>query len=216
MSNQERITEFWSSIGQYYNQDPENVVAPGTDEHTKWVEALRAVLPRDPCDILDVGTGTGFLAFIATSIGHRVTGIDLAEGMLAVAREDAKRRELHSRLQVGDAVAPDFPDASFDVLMNRHLLCTLLEPERAFSNWRRLLRPGGYVLAFDDVWPGMPEESDRREYFERFYTREVRAAIPAMNIESIDPVVEMFRHAGFRDVSVRPAPSKLLVVGYKA
>jgi hypothetical protein len=47
-------------------------------------------------------------------------------------------------------------------------------------NWRRLLRPGGYVLAFDGVWSGLPVEFRRPEgYFERFYSVEVRAAIPA-------------------------------------
>lgn len=212
-NEQERITEFWSSIGQHYNQDPENVVAPGTEEYVAWVEAVRALLPSEPCDILDVGTGTGFLAFIAASLGHRVTGIDLADGMLAVARADADRRGLRPRLFTGDAVAPDFPEASFDVVTNRHLLWTLLEPQTAFANWRRLLRPGGYVLAFDSVWPGMPSSSDDREgYFERFYTPEVRAAIPAMHIDSMDALIDMLRSAGFDHASATPTMSTFAIV----
>jgi 2-polyprenyl-3-methyl-5-hydroxy-6-metoxy-1,4-benzoquinol methylase len=77
-NKQERITEFWGSIGPYYNQDPENVVAPDTIEYAAWVEAVSALLPSEPSDVLDVGTGTGFLAFIVASLGHRVTGIDLS------------------------------------------------------------------------------------------------------------------------------------------
>lgn len=192
-NKQERITEFWASIGPYYNQDPENVVAPDTTEYAAWVEAVSALLPSEPSDVLDVGTGTGFLAFIVASLGHRVTGIDLAEGMLAVA--------------------PDFPDGSFDVVTNRHLLWTLLEPETAFGNWRRLLRPGGYVLAFDGVWPGLPSSSEDREgYFERFYSVEVRAAIPAMHINTMDPLIEMFRGAGFARASARPTMSKFAII----
>jgi ubiquinone/menaquinone biosynthesis C-methylase UbiE len=213
VSNQERVTEFWSSIGRHYNNDPENVVASDTDAYAEWVEALRALLPPGPCDVLDVATGTGFVAFIAASLGHRVTGTDLAEGMLEVAREDADRRGIRPRFIVGDAVAPDFPDSSFDVVTNRHLLWTLLEPQLAFANWRRLLRPGGYVLAFDGVWRGMPEGPDEHEgYFERFYTREVRAAIPAMHIDTMEPLVEMFRRAGFSDVSATPTLSKFVIV----
>lgn len=212
-NKQERITEFWSSTGQHYNQDPKNVVAPDTGEYAAWVKAVRALLPREPCDVLDVGTGTGFLAFIAASLGHRVTGVDLAEGMLAVARAEADRRGLRPRLITGDAVAPDFPDASFDVVTNRHLLWTLLEPETAFANWRRLLRPGGYVLAFDGLWPGMPTSSDERNgFFERFYTPEVRAAIPGMHVDSMDALVEMFRGAGFTRASVRPTMSTFAIV----
>lgn len=217
MSNQERITEFWSSIGQYYNQDPENVVAPDTDEYVAWVEAVRNLLPGEPCDVLDVGTGTGFLAMIISSLGHRVTGIDLAEGMLAVARVDADSRGIHPRFVIGDAVAPDFPDSSFDVIMSRHLLWTLLEPETAFTNWRRLLRPGGYVVALDSVWQGMPQDSDEREgFFERFYTSEVQAAIPGMHIDHIDQLVEMFSHAGFADVFATPTLSKFAIVARTA
>jgi ubiquinone/menaquinone biosynthesis C-methylase UbiE len=212
-NKQERITEFWCSIGEHYNHDPENVVAPDTDEYLAWVEAVRALLPPTPCDVLDVGTGTGFPAFIAASLGHRVTGIDLANGMLSVARADADRRGLSPRLLIGDAVAPDFPEASFDVVTNRHLLWTLLEPEKAFENWRRLLRTGGYVLAFDGPWPGMPSSADDGAgYFERFYTKEVRASIPGMNINSMDAFVEMFRHAGFRHASTSATVSKFAIV----
>ncbi len=210
---QTRITEFWNSIGQYYNQDPENVVAPDTHEYAAWVEVVRELLPSEPSDVLDVGTGTGFLAFIAVSLGHRVVGIDLAEGMLAVAREEADRRGLHPRFLTGDAVAPDFPEASFDVVTNRHLLWTLLEPETAFGNWRRLLRPGGYILAFDGVWPGMPSASEDQEgCFERFYSPEVRAAIPAMHLKSMAPLTEMFRSAGFARASIRSAMSKFAII----
>ena len=212
-NKQERITEFWGSIGPYYNQDPENVVAPDTTEYAAWVEAVSALLPSEPSNVLDVGTGTGFLAFIVASLGHRVTGIDLAEGMLAVAREEADHRGLHPRFLTGDAVAPDFPDGSFDVVTNRHLLWTLLEPETAFGNWRRLLRPGGYVLAFDSVWPGLPSSAEDREgYFERFYSVEVRAAIPAMHINTMDPLIEMFRGAGFARASARPMMSKFAII----
>ena len=41
-------------------------------------------------DVLDAGTGTGFVAMIAAALGHRVTAIDLAEPMLAIARAEAE------------------------------------------------------------------------------------------------------------------------------
>jgi hypothetical protein len=95
------------------------------------------------------------------------------------------------------------------------LLWTLLEPETAFGNWRRLLRPGGYVLAFDGVWPGLPSSSEDGEgYFERFYSVEVRAAIPAMHINTMDPLIEMFRVAGFARASARPTMSKFAITAH--
>src|SRR4029453_9449643 len=157
---QEQITQFWNSIAQHYNSDPENVVAPDAPEYAAWVEGVRGLLPPDPCDILDVGAGTGFLALIKASLGHHVTALDLADRMLSVARDEANRRGLPLQFRIGDAVAPRLPGTPFAVVTNRHLLWTLLDPERAFANWRRMLRTGGYVLAFDSPWPGLPAQAE--------------------------------------------------------
>jgi protein-L-isoaspartate O-methyltransferase len=59
-----------------------------------WVPAIERLLPPPPADVLDIGTGTGFVAFIASSLGHRVTGLDLSAAMLAEARMEAGRRGL--------------------------------------------------------------------------------------------------------------------------
>jgi len=105
------------------------------------------VLPVVPSKVLDVGTGTGFLAWIAAELGHRVTGIDLAESMLEGALAQTAKRRLEVTFEVGDAVAPPFPDRSFDVVISRSLIWTLREPDSAFGNWYALLRPGGRVVA---------------------------------------------------------------------
>jgi hypothetical protein len=47
---------------------------------------------------------------------------------------------------------------------------------------------------------------------ERFYSVEVRAAIPAMHINTMDPLIEMFRGAGFARASARPTMSKFAII----
>ena len=88
-SVQRNITGFWNTVAPEYAARPGNVVPPGTDAYIAWSSAVRDAFPDTPCDVLDVGTGTSFLALIAAELGHRVTGIDLADGMLAVARSRA-------------------------------------------------------------------------------------------------------------------------------
>ncbi len=206
-SVQGRITSFWSSIGADYESHPGNVPEIGSPLFGAWVDAVRRVLPAAPSDVLDVGTGTGFLSLIAAELGHRVTGIDLAEGMLAVARGAVERRHLEATLRIGDAVAPDFPAASFDAIMSRHLLWTLRLPEAALANWRRLLRPGGLVIVIDGFW-FVPSESESDaadadaapNLFDRHYDTETRAALPFMELQALDPVAGIFAKAGFEAI----------------
>jgi SAM-dependent methyltransferase len=76
-----------------------------------------------------------------------VIGIDLAEAMVAASTVSADGRANAPMFQVGDALAPPLPAASFDIVSNRQVVWTLLDPERAFRNWFALLRPGGTLLS---------------------------------------------------------------------
>jgi ubiquinone/menaquinone biosynthesis C-methylase UbiE len=169
-----------------------------------------------------VGSGTGFLALILAQLGHRVTGVDLADGMLATAR--AKAAALTGwaappAFVKGDATDPPVPPESVDVVISRHVLWTLPDPARAFAAWRRVLRPGGRAIAIDGLWqfnrqqaeqahrtepgePAPPLPPPNRELWERHYTEAVRASLPLFGAASLDPVVAIAREAGFADVRV--------------
>ena len=76
--SQAHITAFWSTVAPGYEAHGGNVAEYGTKEYKRWVDALRAILPAPPSDVLDVATGTGYVALVAAALGHRVTAIDLA------------------------------------------------------------------------------------------------------------------------------------------
>jgi SAM-dependent methyltransferase len=209
---QDRINTFWSSIAPHYEAHPGNVPAPATAEYAAWVDALRDLLPPAPADVLDIGTGTGFVALIAAGLGHRVTGIDLSESMLQEAREEARRRGLRVSFEQRDAVAPGLAAGSLDAVVCRHFLWTLRQPETAFRNWRELLRPGGRLVAIDGHWfPPSESPSDAEEtgldaeqtgFFDRHYTSETRSALPLMSAVDTGPVVATLERAGLTDVQV--------------
>jgi SAM-dependent methyltransferase len=204
---QKRITGFWSSIAAGYEAHPGNVPAPDSEEYVEWVKVIAELLPVTPSRVLDVATGTGFVAMIAAQLGHHVTAIDLSEPMLEVARAEAKRRGLKVTFVHDDAVAPYFPEKTFDAVVSRHLIWTLRDPVRALRNWRTLVKPGGRVVAIDGFW-FKPEtdadgESERSGLFDEFYSREIRAALPGWHYFSVEPLAAVVEHAGFSGVGVK-------------
>jgi len=92
--------------------------------------------------ILDVGCGTGIVAReCARRVGEAgsVSGIDISEEMLAVARRVAPGLDWH----LGDARELPFGDGSFDRVVSQFALMFFPEREKAITEMWRVLRPGG-------------------------------------------------------------------------
>ncbi len=99
-------------------------------------------------DVLEVAVGTGltFEKILEANPLGRNEGIDLTEAMLIRAeRKAANAGSNNYRLRVGDAYDLDFPDDSFDVLINNYMFDLL--PQQDFltvlEEFKRVLRPGG-------------------------------------------------------------------------
>ncbi|UQZ81386.1 putative methyltransferase YcgJ [Paenibacillus konkukensis] len=153
-SMKERIIEDWNWRSREYTGRSDMYLQTERQQRL-WKETLTGLLPargEERLDVLDVGTGPGFLALQFASMGHTVTGLDLSPSMLEIAAEKAAVLELPCSFIEGDAESLPFPDHSFDVVANRHLLWTLPNPGRAIREWVRVLKPGGRVLVMDGDW----------------------------------------------------------------
>jgi demethylmenaquinone methyltransferase/2-methoxy-6-polyprenyl-1,4-benzoquinol methylase len=117
-------------------------------------QALRRVGLRPGMTVLDVAMGTGLVARAAVEIlgdARAVIGLDPSEGML---REG--RRTLAVRAVQGVGERLPFVDGCFDLVTMGYALRHVLELERAFAEYRRVLKPGGRVLLLEITRPASP------------------------------------------------------------
>jgi SAM-dependent methyltransferase len=141
--------------------DPSALVA-GMDATAQWpaVRQLRAWeqerLALGAGDaLLDVGCGIGDVARSSAALvvpGGRVVGIDTSDAMLTVARARAAIESAETTFRVGDALAIDEPDASFDACRSERVLQWLPDMDAAVGEMLRVLRPAGRCCLTDTDW----------------------------------------------------------------
>lgn len=156
----ERIADYWSQRADaFYTQ---RIRELHSKKRERWLAEFDRYLPeKKPLRILDLGTGTGFFAFLLEQYGHETTGIDLTEEMILKAKDTANLYGSGSSFYVMDAEHPDFPEESFDALVTRNLTWTLPHLACAYTNWYKLLKPGGVLINFDaDYYRDTPERQE--------------------------------------------------------
>jgi demethylmenaquinone methyltransferase / 2-methoxy-6-polyprenyl-1,4-benzoquinol methylase len=97
--------------------------------------------------LLDVATGTGDLAALASARGAFVVGLDITWRMLELAA--AKTPVPSPGFVRGDMLALPFPDASFDVVTTGYGVRNAPDLGRALDEIARVVRPGGQFLSLD-------------------------------------------------------------------
>ena len=93
--------------------------------------------------ILDIATGTGWSARNAARQGASVTGIDIADGLLAAARELSVHVKPAIEFLQADAEQLPFADASFDGIISTFGVMFAADQKRTAAELARVCRPGG-------------------------------------------------------------------------
>ena len=102
--------------------------------------------------VLDAGSGLGGPSrYLASTYGCQVIGVDLSPSFVAVAQLLAQRAGLNAQVsyQTGDLLALPFPDSSLDLVWTQHVVMNISDRERVYSEFKRVLRPGGKLAFFD-------------------------------------------------------------------
>jgi SAM-dependent methyltransferase len=119
------------------------------DRFFELLQTLRVGLPGQ--QILDLGTGVGFLALRFAQAGAVVTGIDIAPEQIDEARRRCTLLGLAAEFRIVPAEDTGLPPASFDVITASQSWL-YFDKERAIAEVKRLLRPDGLFLTSHLVW----------------------------------------------------------------
>lgn len=105
--------------------------------------------------VLDVGCGTGYLG-IGLAVAGRTRDlhlVDLSPGMLDRARANAAGLGVSATFLRASAAQLPYADGAFDAVVSRGVLHHLHDVPAALAEWRRVVRPGGPVLALSEPTP---------------------------------------------------------------
>lgn len=215
-----KITGFWDRWSTFYDYDGLLNRDLILQEEAAWKGFFSREFGSRRLKILDVGTGTGFLSIPLAELGHEVVGLDMSEGMMSKCSKKTKERKIRIDLRRGDAEALPFDDNSFDVVVSRWVLWTLLHPDRAVCEWIRVLRPFGSAYAFDTPFVGkdwngfemrvrrntarvMISIKERRNALSEKYDRNIEDLLPLnySKRESFEKQLNLFTECGFEYVT---------------
>jgi ArsR family transcriptional regulator len=102
--------------------------------------------------VVDVGTGTGFVAAGLAAHARRVLGYDNAAGMLQVARANLDRLGIDNvQLTEADVAALPLADDTVDATVANMVLHHATDPAAMIAEMARVTRPGGWVAITDEV-----------------------------------------------------------------
>jgi SAM-dependent methyltransferase len=129
--------------------------------------------------LLDVSSGRGTQAvYYAQEYGLRVTGLDLSDEMVRVARTRTHRAGLSDtvRFERGDSQHLPFPDASFDAVINECAVGIPDDSQAVLDEMVRIVRPGGAVVIHESTWRAPLTDAEKRELSERYGTTPLEAS----------------------------------------
>lgn len=150
-SKKEQVAQMFNNISGTYDF-LNHFLSLGIDIiwRRKAIKELKAIQPQI---MLDVATGTGDFAFESIAIlkPEKIIGVDISEGMLAVAEKKIKERGLNDvfSVQLGDSEGLNFEDHTFDAITVAFGVRNYQNLEQGLADMLRVLKPAGKIVILE-------------------------------------------------------------------
>lgn len=126
--------------------------------------------------ILDAGCGTGNYSVKLAQLGAQVTGIDLSNGMLDIARAKVATFPDQLTFQQMDMSHLDFVDEAFDAVFSMTAIEFIEDLSALYEEFERVTKPGGYILlgqiTQSGAW-GQAYQARKNSIYEHCYFRDL-------------------------------------------
>lgn len=147
--DQDRINRYWTDRAEEFSglrmRDYDSVMKANYAEIFQYY--LRDFKGRR---VLDLGTGAGFFSLILAELGYQIVGVDYSEDMLQCAEKNRQLLGLEGiEFRQMDAHQLEFESEQFDLVVSRNVTWTLLDPQKAYQEMVRVLKPDGIIMNFD-------------------------------------------------------------------
>jgi len=130
--------------GELWNHAPSDWAYVQEPQHNPLFEAmLDAAAVGEATRFLDVGCGGGGASVLAAKRGAKISGLDAAAGLVALAHE----RTPYGDFRVGDMEELPFADAAFDIAFAANCIQYATDHGAALREFKRVCAPGGRVIA---------------------------------------------------------------------
>ena len=118
--------------------------------HTGFVESIVNLAPEEGL-FLEVGCGTGWISIgVGAHIKANITGIDMSDNMLEIARMNAESERVHNiKFMKGNALEIPFEDKTFDCVYSHNMLHHIEHPELLLKEMMRVSKDNGALLVRD-------------------------------------------------------------------
>lgn len=198
------ITKVIKKIGDYWDErssgfDEEH----DTEDINAWMHSLEELLGTDKNkSILDLGTGTGFLANMTAQMGYSTIGVDISKEMMGYAVRYAKAKESNAMYMEGSALELPFMNDTVDFIINARLIWTIVEPDVSIKEWLRVIKPGGKILCFNRMKEGVGLTSSKVNIYEN---EEIDNELKVKGAR-MDELTDLMERNGLVDVKIQKLP----------
>ena len=192
------IAKYWDKQASVFDKDHD------TEQISAWMNTLESLLgPDKNKNVLDLGTGSGFLANMTAKLGYPTIGMDISVEMMRNGVRHASQSNSAAMYILGNAMELPVMNDTVDYIVNARLIWTLIQPDDMVREWFRVLRPGGKLFCFNRM------DDDKGLTFSpsthSTYGEEVDAQLKIREA-SMQELKDLLRRNGYTNIEIRKLP----------